>query len=374
MGVVDAGGASHFVPLVVTVDMITKVLVKAFCTERFTNGGLKVVGDSSGGLGTLLHIVSSRCISAIGVASLMRGTVPRVLTRLSPRSACVPTRGLRRMGSRLRNDFDNVNVRFAVRRSAVRMGDIVPNKPSRGINLVTNSHVMVIGSDLFTNGNLAGRGTVHGLGNPGKDRIGLNIGHTARGRLLSFAVAHNSVPRGAVSTTCVLSSSCKCVRVDGFKHAARIRLLGTVTRLDRRGYGNLVVSLHSGAKKCVRTTAHVIGRFLPRKGLVMCARNHGCPHVRRCTGNANDYRGLPLIMLMGRDSTSTDRVFTNTVRSGSHKAVMKHHSFNGKLMRRPVSFDSNSTVHLAVTHCCAPSNHYVRHPCRGNGSDGCRVS
>lgn len=52
---------------------------------------------------------------------------------------------------------------------------------------------------------------------------------------------------------------------------------------------------------------------------------------------------------------------------------MKHHSFNGKLIRHPVSLPSNSVVHLAVTHCCAPTKHYVRGPCSddvGRGPKG----
>lgn len=49
---------------------------------------------------------------------------------------------------------------------------------------------------------------------------------------------------------------------------------------------------------------------------------------------------------------------------------MNHHSFNGKLIRHPVSLPSNSVVHLAVTHCCAPTNHYVRGPCSDSASCG----
>lgn len=49
---------------------------------------------------------------------------------------------------------------------------------------------------------------------------------------------------------------------------------------------------------------------------------------------------------------------------------MNHHSFNGKLIRHPVSLPSNSVVHLAVTQCCAPTNHYVRGPCRDAMSAG----
>ncbi len=51
---------------------------------------------------------------------------------------------------------------------------------------------------------------------------------------------------------------------------------------------------------------------------------------------------------------------------------MNHHSFNGKLMRHPVPLPSKSLVHLAMTHCCAPSKHYVRGPC--NRSVSCHGS
>lgn len=373
-GSVDGGQASHFVPMVITMDVMAKVLVKAFCTGRFSKGGLNVVGASSGGLGTLLHVVSSRCMSAIGVNRLIRSTVPRVLNRLSPRSSCVPTGSLRTMGSSLGKDFDKVNVRFAVRRSAVRMGGIVRNKPSRGINLVTKSHVVRISSDTFMKGVIAGCRSVGELGNPGNDRMGLNIFHPKRGRALRFAVIHNSVPMGDMSTTCVLGSGFNCVGMGGFNRAACPRLLVSLTGLGRTGYRKIIVSLHNGANKCVNTTVRVMGRFLPGGELVICARKHGSPHRGCASGKAKDDRGVPVIMLVSRNSTSTDRVFTKTVRSGSQKAVVKHHSFKGKLMRRPVSFDSNSTVHLAVTHCCAPSKHYVRGPCMGNGSTGCRVS
>lgn len=373
MGGVGGGGA-HFVPFLLTVYLVTNVTVNAFCTGRFSKGGLNVVGASSGGLGTLLHVVSSRCMSAMGVNRLIRRTVPRVLSRLSPRSSCVPTGSLRTMGTSLGNDFDNVNVRFAVRGSAVRMGDIVRNNPSRGINLVTNSHVMRMSSSTFINGVIAGDRTVGHLGNRGNDGIGLNICHPNRGSLLRFAIVHKGVPIGDVSTTCVVGRGMNCVGIGGFNRAACPRLLVTLTGLGRGGYRNLVISLHKGAKNCVTTTVRVIGRFLPGGHLVICARKHGSPHRSCGSGKAKDGRGVPLIMLISRNSTSTDRVFTKTVRSGSHNAVMKHHSFKGNLMRRPVRFDSNSTVQLAVTHCCAPSKHYVRGPCRGKGRSRCRLS
>lgn len=40
-------------------------------------------------------------------------------------------------------------------------------------------------------------------------------------------------------------------------------------------------------------------------------------------------------------------------------------------MRGPVPVPSNSVVHLAITHCCAPANHSVRGPCIGNGRRRC---
>ncbi len=42
-------------------------------------------------------------------------------------------------------------------------------------------------------------------------------------------------------------------------------------------------------------------------------------------------------------------------------------------MRHPLHLGSNSRIHLAVTHCCAPSKHGVRGPCSGKTS-GCRGS
>ncbi len=161
---------------------------------------------STGGLSTVLRVVNGRCISAISVRSLIRGAVPGMLTRLSPRSMCVPTGGTRRSGRRLHNDFDNVNVRFVVRSSAVCIDSMVRNKPTRGMKLVTKSHVIAVSSSLCINGGVDGSKTVGHLGNPGKDRIHLNVGQRNRGRLLPCIVMHNGVPIGDVSTACLVSS------------------------------------------------------------------------------------------------------------------------------------------------------------------------
>lgn len=313
-------------------------------------------------------------MSTIGVSSLISGTVPRVLTRLSPRSICVDTGSTTTTASSLGNSFSNMNVRFIVHRSAVRIRGIVRGKPTRGTKLLTNSGVMTMSNGPFMNGVIAGRRTVRHLGNPGSAGIGVNIVHCNDGGIRAFDIAHNRVPAGDIATTCVLSSGAKCVHVGGFNRGACPRVLVTLTGLSRRKFGGLYVSLHSGSNNCLATTIGVTGRFLPRGGLVLCARNHGSPHRSCVDSNGNSCGGVPVIILVGRNSTSSTRVFTKTVRSGSHTAVVNHHSFNGKLMRRRVRFPSRDLVHLAVTHCCAPSNEYVRGPCALNSDNSCRRS
>lgn len=238
-----------------------------------------------------------------------------VLRRLSPRSACSSPRRIGEVGRPLRKGFRNVNVRFGVTRSALLIVRPMSNKPSRGINVLTNSHVIVIRSALVTNMGVDARSVVHHLHNPGSSGIGLGVLHQKIGRLLPFAIGESGVPICDLSTSCVVGSGVNCVHVGHFTTAARRRFGGTLAKLRGGKVGSLVLSLRNGNKKCLGTTVSVTGRFLNGGRLVICARNHHGPHDRFFTGNANRFRGNHLVMLISRFSTSTDRVIAKTIRS-----------------------------------------------------------
>lgn len=245
----------------------------------------------------------------------MRRTVIGVLTRLSPRSACSSTRRIGGVGRPLRNGFRNVKIRFRVVRSALLIMRPIDGNPSRGMNVLTNSHVMTIGSATVTNMGVDARSVVTHLHKPGSSRMGLAVVHQNIGSPLLFAMGQSGVPVLDLSTTCVVRPGANCVHVGHFKTAATRRFLATVGRLRGGKVGSLVLSLRNGKNNCLGTTVSLTGRFLKRGRLVMCARKHATRHDRFFTGNAKGFHGKHLIMLMSRCSTSTDRVIAKTVRS-----------------------------------------------------------
>ncbi len=326
------------------------------------------------GLDVTRLTVDGLCMSDIGRAGLMRSTVGNVLSGLSPRSSCAGTRragGLRRP---LRKGFRNVNMRFGVLRSALMIVRPAIGKPSRGINVVTNSHVIDMGSATVTNMGVDHSRVIHELQKPQGSGIHLNVVHRNVGRPLRFAIAHSGVPITAMSTTCVIAPDMKLIHLSDFKDAARRRVAGSVGGLRSLNVGSLVLSLRRGNNNCLRTTARVTDRFLARGSLVICAGKLHIPCRRRHTGKGKLFHSKGVVILMSRFSTSTTRVMDNTVRSRSHKLIIKEEAFNGKLMRGPFILPSNSVVHLAISHCCAPDNQYVRGPCAGKSGRGCGES
>lgn len=267
------------------------------------------------GLRLTRFTVSGLCMSAIGRGGLIRSTVVRVLTRLSPRSACSSTRRIGGVGRPLRNGFRKVNMRFRVVRSALLVMRPIDGNPSRGMNVLTKSHVVTIGSATVTNMGVKARRVVKHLQNPGSSGMGLAVVHENIGRPLLFGMGQSGVPVLDLSTTCVVRPGVKCVHVGHFKTAATRRFLGTLGRLRGGKVGSLVLSLRNGKKNCLGTTVSLTGRFLKRGRLVICARKHSTRHDRFFTGNGKGFHGKHLIMLMSRCSTSTDRVIANTVRS-----------------------------------------------------------
>lgn len=315
------GSVSRFIPgkagLCWGVGAVGQVLLPLLVLDMFTtsvstrhNGGV-----STHGLRLTLCTVSGLCMSSADRAGLIRSTVINVLRGLSPRSACASPRRAGRVARPLRNGFSKVNVRFGVLASALCIVRMVPNKPSRGINLVTNSHVVVISSALVTNIGVGGASIVGHLHNPGGARIQMGILHNKIPSLVRFGVAHKGVPMCDLSTTCVTSGTAKCVGLGHFTTSSTSRFQRTLRGLGGRKVGGLVLSLRKGNKKCLGVTVSLTSRFLNGSGLVICARKGGRPHRRTGSSTHKKFRRKHLIILMSRASTSTDRVLSNTIRS-----------------------------------------------------------
>ncbi len=259
--------------------------------------------------------VTGLCISSPSRRGIIRTTVHTVLGRLSPRSACLATGRMRGVGRPLRNGFRNVNIRFGVTSSALFIVRAIDGNPSRGINVLPNSHVIAIGSATVTKIGVTHSRVVGHLHNPGNSMIRLNVIHHKCSRGLAFHIAHSGVPMRALSTTCVVTPGMNCVGVDDFNTAARGRFDSTLTALGRRGVRRLVLSLRNGKKNCLGTTISVTDSFLRPNRRVMCARNGDSPHSRFGTRNGNRFYRKHLIILVSRCSTSTSRVIANTMRS-----------------------------------------------------------
>ncbi len=290
------------------------VFVLTFTFVNATRGGGTSVRRMHGLILTR-DTVTGLCISRPSRRGMMRTTVQTVLGRLSPRSACLATGRIRGVGRPLRNGFRNVNIRFGVTSSALFIVRAIDGKPSRGINVLPNSHVIAIGSAAVTKIGVTHSRVVAHLHNPGKAMIRLNVVHHKCGRGLAFHIAHSGVPMRALSTTCVVTPGMNCVGVDDFKTAARRRFDSTLTALGTRGVRRLVLSLRNGKNNCLGTTMRVTGSFLRSKRRVMCARKGGSPHSRFSTRNGKRFDRKHLIMLVSRCSTSTSRVIANTMRS-----------------------------------------------------------
>lgn len=206
-------------------------------------------------------------------------------------------------------------MRFRVVRSALLIIRPIDGNPSRGVKVLTNSHVVTIGSDTVTNMGVDARRVVGHLHNPGNSGMGLGVIHHNIRSPLIFAMGESGVPVLDLSTSCVVRPGANCVHVGHFKTAATRRFGGTVGRLRGRKVGSVVLSLRNGKKNCLGTTVSLTGRFLNRGRLVICARKQATGHDSFCTGNGNRFHGNHLVMLMSRCATSTDRVIDNTIRS-----------------------------------------------------------
>lgn len=348
------GVGGMLISLLVTLLIIPSVTRASGSRSFGVTGGVSVFGTVCGGLSLV-------CISALSTRRIINGNIGTVLKDLSPCAACCPRRGIGRLGGVLANGCTNINT---IIHCGFRLRHIYVDRPCTGvpttrIKLGGNSVVLDVSSRSVAGGRIDCMDSrLHKRPN---SSFVLGMGQPDANGVLGMGMAHHAVRVPFLPCCKVVRNNVNCVGFGSFASGYTGSIHHTFVSLGGRKTGKLIFSLEDGNNNSIDRTMDVIGVFLPGKGAILGVGNELRHSGGRCGAAMRPISSIvPVMILIDKGATDSDRVVDNDLRSCSHTVVLNAHACKGNLMRAAVSLPCGKRVGLAATGCCVPDNEYIR--------------
>ena len=177
---------SRYIPLIISVCLITGILIGSFYANHFTGNRLNIINTSSNKLNDLLHLIDDQYVDKVNVSDLVEKAMPGILNELDPHSTYVNAKDVESSMQELKGSFSGIGIVFTIYQDTARVVRVVNGGPSEAVGLLPGDRIVLLNGKPFTGKNITNDYAISHLKGPNNSKVVLGIKRQGVDKILYY--------------------------------------------------------------------------------------------------------------------------------------------------------------------------------------------
>ncbi len=362
--------STKFIPLIISVSIITGLLLGSFYANHFTGSRLSIINTSSNKINDLLHIIDDQYVDNIDISDLVEKAMPQILSELDPHSSYTNAKDVENEMQDLKGSFSGIGVVFTIFDDTARIVRVIKGGPSEEVGLKAGDKIIAVDGKRFVGKMMTNDYAMSHLKGPKGSTVELGIMRRGLAKTQKYAIVRGDVPVKSISATYMLNDTTGYIQVSSFSDTTYPELLVALAKLNHEGFQNLIIDLRGNRGGFMAPAIRMANEFLPKDRLIVYTQGRKSPRSEYKSDGRGSYQKLPIIVLVDETSASSSEIFSAAMQDNDRATIVGKRTFGKGLVQEPIQFPDGSLLRLTIARYYSASGRCLQKPYeQGKGND-----
>lgn len=318
------------------------------------------MGHGNGKMQTILNLIQTQYVDAVGTDSLVEDVIPKILEKLDPHSVYIPAKDFEKVNEDLKSDFGGIGVMFSITDDTVSVVSVVAGGPSSMLGVMPGDKIIKVDGCSFVGDTITNDIVMSNL----RGAVGTSVEITVLRdqQELDFNIIRGHIPMSSVDVSYMLDDSIGYMRIDRFAEKTYEEMLRGIAKLKQEGCSTLVVDLRSNSGGLLDVVINMCNEFLSAGDLIVYTEGEHQPREEARANGLGTCQKMGVVVLIDEYSASASEIFAGAIQDNDRGWVIGRRSFGKGLVQTQLSLGDKSAIRLTVARYHTPSGRCIQRP------------
>jgi carboxyl-terminal processing protease len=309
-----------------------------------------------------LAAIESDYVEPVDSAQIVYGSIDGMLHTLDPHSTFFSPRDYRQMKERQQGSYYGLGITISSIDGDITVNSVFEGSPAFRSGIRRGDVIARI-EDHTAKGYTTDQAVTELKGQKGTS-VKIGVRRPGVEGLIDLTVERDEVRIPTVRTSFMIAPGTGYVRLQDFSNTTDLELSSALKKLSAAGMQRLVLDLRENPGGPLTQAINVSSHFLHKGQMVVYTRGriaHSDEDYRAPT--EGDYTGVPLVVLVNRDSASASEIVTGAMQDHDRGVIAGETTFGKALVQSVYELPpSGAAVALTTAHYYTPSGRVIQRP------------
>ena len=331
-------------------------------------GGTKNMQAITNGYNKIREIlthIDQNYVDTVDTEELIDFSIDKMLEKLDPHSAYIPSKDVQMANMQLEGDFDGIGIEFNIFRDTIYVVAPLSGGPSEAVGLQSGDKIVKVDGELVAGPKIKPDNAKVYKWLRGKkgSKVKLSIQRKGSKEIMDFTVTRDKIPSYSVDVSYMVDKKTGFIKVTRFGSSTYNEFKAALKKLKDKGMEQLIIDLRDNPGGYMDRAVNMADELLSGNPRIVYTDGKGTRFDSESRAHIDGiFEKGPIIVLIDEGSASASEIVAGALQDNDRALVVGRRSFGKGLVQLPIDLSDGSELRLTISRYYTPSGRSIQKP------------
>ncbi len=309
----------------------------------------------------ILSLIDRDYVDTVNVEKLVDYSIEKMLEKLDPHTAYIPSSEIQMARAQLESDFDGIGVEFNIFRDTVSVIAPLAGGPSETAGIRSGDKIVEANGVQLTGKNLDNGLVFNTLRGPRGSKVKIGIVRKGVKDVMFFNITRNKIPQYSIEAAHMVDNTTGYIKVSRFAANTYEEFKKALANLKKQGLQQLVLDLRGNPGGYMDRATNMVDELVAGNKLIVYTDGKESRYDQKVyASQPGIFEKGPVIVLIDEGSASASEIVSGALQDNDRALIIGRRSFGKGLVQAPIPLEDGSELRLTISRYYTPSGRSIQ--------------